>query len=193
MVPQAWWAKAPTKEPCFYAQKTVHCALGRPAPPPAHCADTSVTARTHFALVRPTPPQRPGTPVARRADSLPTHSQFAISLTHLKPAHSAPRRLPRRRHLATHVRAGEAALVAAALDALLVRLEPHAPVPLADGVLLAIVVLQKAINIDNTPRVSCEMSAWRGAVALWGTLLRRSVAGGSWLCRQGSGIVWGAT
>ena len=30
-------------------------ALGRPAPPPGHTADTSVTAGTHFAIVRQTP------------------------------------------------------------------------------------------------------------------------------------------
>ena len=43
-----------TKEPCFYAQRTVY-TLGRPAPPPAHSTDTSVTAGAHFALVGQTP------------------------------------------------------------------------------------------------------------------------------------------
>ena len=33
----------------------VQYALGHPAPPPAHSADTSVTAGTHFAIVGPAP------------------------------------------------------------------------------------------------------------------------------------------
>ena len=41
-----------------------------------------------------------------------------------------------------------------------------------------------------TARDRCEVGvwAWWGGVALWGTLLCLSVAGGSWLDRRGSGI-----
>ena len=39
-----------------------------------------------------------------------------------------------------------------------------------------------------TSKVRCEVGGGWGGVALWVTLLRRSVAGGSWLYRRGSGI-----
>ena len=50
-VPQAWWAKAPTQVPCSFGPEDR--SLGRPAPRPAHRADTSDTGGAHFALVRP--------------------------------------------------------------------------------------------------------------------------------------------
>ena len=41
----------------------------------------------------------------------------------------------------------------------------------------------------SVARVKRSVGARWGGVALWGTLLCLSVAGGSWLYRQGSGIV----
>ena len=61
----------------------------------------------------------------------------------------------------------------------------------ADGVLSTVCQHSQETTLSQHEggSVRTAKKVWRGGVALWGTLLRLSVAGGSWLYRRGGGAV----